>query len=38
MTTAFDYYAAPGPITSPGRHVDLLDRLPADIPALCRVV
>ena len=38
MTTACDYYAAPGPFTKPGRYAAALGRLPADIPALCRVV
>jgi hypothetical protein len=38
MPTVFDYFAAHGPMTHPGGHMDLLDRLPADILALCRVV
>ena len=38
MTTVFDYFAAPGPMTDPGVHVRLLDSLPADIAALCRLV
>jgi transglutaminase superfamily protein len=38
MPTVFDYFAAHGPMTHPGGHTDLLDTLPVDIPALCRVV
>ena len=38
MTTVFDYFAAPGPMTNPGRHAGLLDQLPTDIGSLCRVV
>lgn len=32
------YYATPGPMTDPGEHANWLEELPADLPALCRVV
>ena len=38
MTTVYDYFAAPGPITNPGKHAGLLDQLPTDMASLCRVV
>lgn len=33
-----EYYAHPGLMTDPGKHVGLFENLPADIPALCQVV
>src|SRR5262249_15627726 len=32
------YFAAQGPFTDPGRYAHLFDGLPAEVPALCRVV
>jgi Transglutaminase-like superfamily len=36
--TEFDFYAAPGPLTSAGRHGELLDGLPGATPELAEVV
>lgn len=38
MNHSLRYYATPGPMTDPGRYGELLDGLPADIPALVRAV
>lgn len=38
MTHPFDFYAAPGPMTTPGALAPLLADLPHDIPALVRAV
>lgn len=38
MTTALDYFAAPGQMTDPRRRAEVLDRLPADIAGLRDVV
>ena len=32
------YYARQGPFTDPEEYASLFDGLPADVPALCRVV
>jgi len=32
------FYARPGPLTSPGKHARLFEELPADLPALVRIV
>ena len=32
------YYAQPGPMTDPRQHAHLLDSLPTEIPALCKVI
>ncbi len=38
LDAMLDYYALPAPMTSPGEYASLLQGLPRDIPALCRVV
>ena len=38
MDAALTFCATPGPITTPGRHAPLLDGLPSDVGALCRVI
>ncbi|MDP9375532.1 MAG: transglutaminase-like domain-containing protein [Chloroflexota bacterium] len=37
-TTVLEYYAGHGPLTDPGGQAALFAGLPADIPALCRVL
>jgi hypothetical protein len=36
--TSLEYYARPGAMTGPGEHAQMIDSLPTDIAALCRVV
>lgn len=38
MLTAHEYYAAHGPMTSPGTHAALFEQLPTELDALVRVV
>lgn len=38
MTTVFEYFAAPGPLTDPGSRAGLIDSLPGDVASLCRTV
>jgi hypothetical protein len=37
-TNPLSYYAFPGLMTDPGEHAGMLKGLPAEIPALCRIV
>ncbi len=37
-TTSFDYYATPGPFTSPSHHAPLFANLPTDVASLVKVV
>ena len=38
IVNPLEYYARQSPITEPREHVELLQGLPLEIPALCRVV